>query len=183
MPTIVIDLYDIGVLVSDGSQVLIDSASCALIESYESIIIGEPARQQARLRPREISTQFWGQLSSSSNTKLVVSNAELAFIFDRDRQDIYHNLKVLKKKGLVKVEKESGRTHLYVDEGKMESDESKEFNRIVKEQRETMERSGIIGQKDEIVEVQPLDQDPEEPEKPLSPPLKKYKEKYGIKDK
>ena len=80
MSTIVIDLYDIGVLVSDGSQVLIDSASCALIESYESVIIGEPARQQARLRPREISTQFWGQLSSNSNTKLVVSNAELAFM-------------------------------------------------------------------------------------------------------
>ena len=79
MPTIVIDLYDIGVLVSDGSQVLIDSASCALIESYDSIIIGEAASQQARLRPREISTQFWGQLSSNSNTKLVVSNAELAF--------------------------------------------------------------------------------------------------------
>ncbi len=79
MATVVIDIYDSGVLISDGDQVLASSASCALIESDNSIIIGELAEQQAHLRPREICTQFWSQLSATSNTKHVVSNAELAF--------------------------------------------------------------------------------------------------------
>ena len=77
--TVVIDLYDCGILISDGDQVLANSASCAFIESDSSIIIGELAEQQAHLRPREICTQFWGQLSTSSSTKHVVSNAELAY--------------------------------------------------------------------------------------------------------
>lgn len=79
MATIVLDLYDIGVRISDESRVIIDSEGYALIESEQSIITGEQAKQHARLRPREITTQFWGELSSHSKTKLVVSNAELAY--------------------------------------------------------------------------------------------------------
>ena len=79
LPTVVIDLYDSGVLISDGEQVLVDSASCALIEPDKSICVGELAEQQAHIRPREISTHFWSQLSADSNTKYVISNAEIAF--------------------------------------------------------------------------------------------------------
>ena len=79
METIVVDIYDCGVSVSDGHHILTDSESCALIESYNSIIVGEAAKQLAHLRPREISTVFWGSLSTSSKTKHVVSNAELAY--------------------------------------------------------------------------------------------------------
>ena len=79
MAVVVIDLYDCGVLVCDGNQILAKSTSFALIESDSTIIVGQAAEQQAHLRPREVSTLYWGQLSATSNTKHVVSNAELAF--------------------------------------------------------------------------------------------------------
>jgi len=77
--TVVIDFYDSGVLISDGNYILANSLSYALIEANNSIVVGDLAEQQAHLRPREISTQFWGNLSANSKTKHVVSNAELAF--------------------------------------------------------------------------------------------------------
>jgi predicted GH43/DUF377 family glycosyl hydrolase/DNA-binding MarR family transcriptional regulator len=52
-----------------------------------------------------------------------ISSAELAFIFDRDRQDIYHNVKVLAKKGLIDIEKDRGRTHIYVNEAILDEEE------------------------------------------------------------
>ncbi len=78
MTAVVVDLYDSGVLICDGNRILANSASFALIESDNTIIVGETAQQQAHIRPREISTQFWQQLSKTSNTKHVVSNAEIA---------------------------------------------------------------------------------------------------------
>lgn len=79
METVVIDLYDSGILICNKDRILVKSASYALIESDNSITVGGPAEQQAYLRPREISTHFWGQLSGNSDTKYVVSNAQLAF--------------------------------------------------------------------------------------------------------
>jgi len=76
---LVIELYDIGVRVSDGKNILADSVSCALIESDESILAGEQAEHQAHLRPRECSTQFWSRLSENSATKHKISNAEIAY--------------------------------------------------------------------------------------------------------
>lgn len=80
MPDVVIDIYDSGVLVSDGKQILADSASCALIESSNRIIVGSAAQQQAHLRPREVSTNYWSSLSSKSETRYAISNAEIAYI-------------------------------------------------------------------------------------------------------
>jgi len=77
-PIVVIELYDSGVRISDGENILAESISCALIESHSSILVGEQAEHQAHLRPREISISFWGQLSKNSETKHVVSNAEIA---------------------------------------------------------------------------------------------------------
>lgn len=79
MTTLVVDLYDSGVLVSNGDRILAKSESFALIESDSAIVVGDTAKLQAHIRPREVSTNFWGQLSSTSNTKHVASNAELAF--------------------------------------------------------------------------------------------------------
>lgn len=79
MATVVIDFYDSGILISDGNCILVNSLSYALIAANNSIIVGDLAEQQAYLRPREISTQFWGHLSANSKTQHVVSNAELAF--------------------------------------------------------------------------------------------------------
>ena len=78
MTTVVIDLYDSGILISDGMRVLASSPSYALVEADGRIIVGAAAMQQAHLRPREISTLYWEQLAANSNTEHVVSNAELA---------------------------------------------------------------------------------------------------------
>ncbi|MFK7815943.1 MAG: hypothetical protein AB8B92_06365 [Gammaproteobacteria bacterium] len=75
----IIDLYGSGVRISDGENILVDSKSYALIESDKSITIGEQAEHLAHLRPRECSTLFWSQLAENSNTKLVISNAEIAY--------------------------------------------------------------------------------------------------------
>ena len=77
MPVVIIELYNSGIRIGDGKNVLIDSISCALIES-NTILVGEQAEHQAHLRPREISTNFWDQLSKNSETKYVVSNANIA---------------------------------------------------------------------------------------------------------
>ncbi|MEM7400622.1 MAG: hypothetical protein AAF304_01595, partial [Pseudomonadota bacterium] len=40
--------------------------------------VGEAAKHQAHLRPREISTHFWAALTASSTTKHILSHAEIA---------------------------------------------------------------------------------------------------------
>ena len=79
MPTVTIEFYDSGVRISDGKNILANSVSCALIESDNTILVGEQAEHQAHLRPRESSINFWGQLSENSDTKHVISNAEIAY--------------------------------------------------------------------------------------------------------
>ncbi len=79
MATVVIDLYDSGVQISDGDKVLADSATLALVEAEHRIIFGECAERQAYSRPRDIATGFWSQLSANSDTRRVISNAELAY--------------------------------------------------------------------------------------------------------
>jgi len=79
MPMVIIEFYDSGVRISDGINILANSVSCALIEADKTILVGEQAVQQAHLRPRESSTLFWSQLSDNSDTKHVISNAEIAF--------------------------------------------------------------------------------------------------------
>ncbi len=76
---IVIELYSSGLRISDGTTILADSKSYALIESTTSIVVGEQAEHLAYLRPRESSTLFWDQLEENSNTKIVISNAEIAY--------------------------------------------------------------------------------------------------------
>lgn len=77
--TVVIDIYDSGILISNGEKVLIDSPSCAIIDTDYSIIIGDSALQQVHLRPYESSTTYWTNLSTNSDTKNIVSNAEIAY--------------------------------------------------------------------------------------------------------
>ena len=77
-PIVIIECYDSGVRVCDDKNILAESASCALIESNSKIVVGEAAQQQAHLRPREVSTSYWSDLSAHSTTKHVISNAELA---------------------------------------------------------------------------------------------------------
>ncbi len=79
MPIVIIELYDSGVRISDGKNILANSVSCALIESDDSILVGEQAKHQAYLRPRESSINFWSQLSENSDTKHIISNAEIAY--------------------------------------------------------------------------------------------------------
>ncbi len=78
MSTVVIDLYDSCILISDGKRILANSAACALVESTTSILTGKAAEQQVYMRPQEISTRFWAELSARSTTKHVVSHAEIA---------------------------------------------------------------------------------------------------------
>ncbi len=78
MPTVSIEFYDSGVRISDGQRILANSTSCALIESDGTIKIGIDVEQQAHLRPRECSRNFWSKLSKNSDTKFVISNTEIA---------------------------------------------------------------------------------------------------------
>jgi len=79
MPIVIIEFYDSGVRISDGEAILSDSVSCALIESNNTILVGEQAELLKHLRPRESSTHFWGKLSETSDTKHVISNVEIAY--------------------------------------------------------------------------------------------------------
>ncbi len=74
----VIYFYDCGVLAGIDNTIVVNSPSYALIEPKGNITVGEEAKQQAYLRPREISTHFWNQLSEQSMTKISISHAELA---------------------------------------------------------------------------------------------------------
>lgn len=76
---VIIEFYDLGVRICNGEAILADSISCALIESNKAILVGKSAEQQAHLRPREISTNFWSRLAENSDTKQVISNAEIAY--------------------------------------------------------------------------------------------------------
>ena len=78
MSTVVIDLYDSGILISDGDRILAWGASCALIESATSIRTGKAVEHQACVRPQDICTQFWSRLSGHSSTRHVVAHAEIA---------------------------------------------------------------------------------------------------------
>lgn len=80
MFTVVIDLYDSGILISDGKRVLAQEASCAYIESDTSIHTCETAQRQACARPQDISTHFWSQLSQRSTTRHPVPHAEIALL-------------------------------------------------------------------------------------------------------
>ena len=77
-PIVTIECYDSGVRICDGENILADTTSCALIEDNHSITVGKSAQQQAHLRPREVSISYWSNLTESSITKHVISNAELA---------------------------------------------------------------------------------------------------------
>ena len=78
MSLLVIDLYDSGILVSDGDRVLADSTSCALIEPDQPIQTGRMAVQQACFRPQDICTRFWSRLPDRSATRHEVPHAEIA---------------------------------------------------------------------------------------------------------
>jgi len=77
--TVVIDLYDSGILISDGKRILANCPSCALVETETSILTGKQAEQQMHLRPQEISTGFWTDLAGQSTTRHAVNHAEIAF--------------------------------------------------------------------------------------------------------
>ena len=77
MPTVAIEFYDSGVRICDGEKILAESESYALIDANH-ILVGELAKQQAYLRPREISTQFWTKLSGKSTTKHVLNHVDIA---------------------------------------------------------------------------------------------------------
>ncbi|MDE0249842.1 MAG: hypothetical protein OXK72_02400 [Gammaproteobacteria bacterium] len=78
MSMLVIDLYDSGILISDGDRVLADSTSCALIEPGQPIQTGRRAVQQACFRPQDICTRFWSRLPDRSATRHEVPHAEIA---------------------------------------------------------------------------------------------------------
>ena len=98
MPIVIIEFYDSGVRISDGKAILSDSSSCALIESNNTILVGEKAELLVHLRPRESSTHFWGKLSENSDAKHVISNAEIAY---RHLEYIWNSSKLTKQKAIL----------------------------------------------------------------------------------
>ncbi len=77
--TVVVEISSSGILIHNEIEILVDSPSCALINSDYSIDIGRHALEQAHLRPLDVSTNYWEQLTQNSSTKYSVSNAEIAY--------------------------------------------------------------------------------------------------------
>ena len=78
MSTVVIDLYESGILISDGKRILANSPACALVDTPTDILVGNAAEKQMHLRPQDINTGFWADLGGQSTTRHAVSHAELA---------------------------------------------------------------------------------------------------------
>ena len=58
----VIEFNDRGICVSDETGILLHSPGFALADGAE-VLFGEPAEQQARLRPTESYNRYWQELS------------------------------------------------------------------------------------------------------------------------
>jgi predicted transcriptional regulator len=65
---------------------------------------------------KPILTEFQENLLESINETPGISKAELGYVFERNRQDINHNVNVLLEKELIIVKKENGKTHLYISD-------------------------------------------------------------------
>lgn len=81
MTTLAIEINDAGILVADREAVLCVEPGYALVDGGE-ILTGVSAYGQARIKPRQVSSRFWGELSmdeGSASVAGVSSAAELAF--------------------------------------------------------------------------------------------------------
>jgi len=77
MSVLVIEINDSGLLAGDAAGVREVGAGYALVES-DRILVGDEARGQARLRPREVTNRFWRDLASGSSSPGGAAPADLA---------------------------------------------------------------------------------------------------------
>jgi predicted transcriptional regulator len=70
---------------------------------------------------RPILTKFQEDILATIKETPGISKAELAYIFERDRQDINHNINVLMEKELIKIHKQCGRVFLHINDGEMDN--------------------------------------------------------------
>jgi len=62
MPVHLLEINDLGVSLSDGSE-RVESPGYALLDGA-SLMMGEAARAQARIKPRQVQSQFWSRLGT-----------------------------------------------------------------------------------------------------------------------
>jgi hypothetical protein len=73
---LVIELNDSGLLAGDGAECRMVGAGYALVENGE-ILVGDSARGQARLRPREVTNRFWREFATGTSSTSPVAPADL----------------------------------------------------------------------------------------------------------
>jgi predicted transcriptional regulator len=95
---------------------------------------------------KPIITEFQENLLESINETPGVSKAELAYIFERNRQDINHNVNVLLEKELVIVKKENGKTHIYINDKNLDGIGFEEYDEDLNYLEHDMKGSEEISQ-------------------------------------
>jgi predicted transcriptional regulator len=80
---------------------------------------------------KPILTEFQDDLLETINDTPGVSKAELAYLFERNRQDINHNVNVLKDKGLIRTHKNNGNVFLFIKDGEIEENEKAGYDGII----------------------------------------------------
>lgn len=81
MSVTIIELNDSGIRVARDGEVLVSSSGYAVIDG-DNIVLGEDARKQARLHPRDVNNQFWNRLSLdplSHSSRRFRHHADLAY--------------------------------------------------------------------------------------------------------
>ncbi|UCF08187.1 MAG: PKD domain-containing protein, partial [Thermoplasmata archaeon] len=88
---------------------------------------------------RPILTDFQEDIIETINETPGISKAEIGYLFDRNRQDVNHNVNVLADKGLVRIKKVRGKTHLYIADGEMTQEEAEAYKRVSKKREAELE--------------------------------------------
>ena len=77
-----------------------------------------------------------------------ISQAEIAYVFEKDRRDVSYNVNVLVNKDLVRMHKVKGKTFLYVENDSVNGDEEKGFDKVTKEHENELEE--LENEEDEV---------------------------------
>jgi predicted transcriptional regulator len=91
---------------------------------------------------KPILTEFQADILDTINETPGISKAEISYLFDRNRQDVHHNVNVLVNKDLVKVKKVGGKAYLYIKDGHMDEEEKEGFSKISRKHEKELEEMG-----------------------------------------
>jgi predicted transcriptional regulator len=93
---------------------------------------------------RPILTEFQEDLLKTISETPGISKAELSYLFERNRQDINHNVNVLKGKGLLDVSKDNGNVYLFIKDGNIDDEEKTGYKKTLRVNKPHKKDSNLI---------------------------------------